>query len=90
MAKWQMKYRVDWDATDGRNGAAQQTVWETLMEMARFYGKAKEEDQGAVDLFLDLAKVFERVSFLWSGPGQHTSVTQARFDDCFAVISSTG
>ena len=44
-AKWQPKYRVDWDATDCRNGAAEQTVWETLMEMERFIGKAKEEDQ---------------------------------------------
>ena len=30
VAKWQMKYRVDWDAKDGRNGGVQQTVWETL------------------------------------------------------------
>ena len=63
MAKWQQKYRVDWDATDGRNGGAQPTVWEILMEMERF-GKAKEEDQGAVALLLDLAKAFERVSLL--------------------------
>ena len=33
---------VDWDATGGRNGEAQQTVWEILLEMERFYGKAKE------------------------------------------------
>ena len=33
-----------------------------LMKMERFHGKAKEEDQGAVALVLDLAKVFERVS----------------------------
>ena len=32
------------------------------MEMERFSGKAKEEDQGAVALVLDLAKAFERVS----------------------------
>ena len=42
VAKWQQKYRVDWDATDGRNGGAQQTVWETLVEMERFSGKAKK------------------------------------------------
>ena len=62
MAKWQLKYRVDWDATDGRNGGAQQTVWEMLMEMERFNGKAKAEEQGAVVLVSDLAKAFERVS----------------------------
>ena len=62
--KWKQKYRVDWDATDGRNGGAQQTVWEILLEMERIYFKAKEEDQGAVPWFLvlDLSKAFERVS----------------------------
>ena len=63
VAKWQQKYRVDWDATDGRNGGAQQTVWEILLEMERLNGKAKEEDLGALALVLDLAKAFERVSF---------------------------
>ena len=64
VAKWQQQYRVDWDATDGRNGGAQRTVWEILMEMERFNGKPKEEDQGAVALVLALAKAFERVSVL--------------------------
>ena len=64
MAKWQQKYRVDWDATDGRNRGAQRTVWEVLMEMERFIGKAKAEDQGAVALVLDLAKALERVRLL--------------------------
>ena len=35
VTKWQLKYRVEWDATDGRNGGAQQTVWEILMEMGK-------------------------------------------------------
>ena len=62
VAKWQLKYRVEWDATGGRNGGAQQTVWEILMEMERFDGKAKEGEQGAGALVLDLVKAFERVS----------------------------
>ena len=62
VAKWQLKYRVDCDAADGRNGGAQQTVWEIWMEMDRFDGKGKEEDQGAVALVLDLAKAFESQS----------------------------
>ena len=33
VAKWQQKYRVDWDATDGRKGGAQRTVWEVLVEI---------------------------------------------------------
>ena len=41
VAKWQQKYRVDWDATDGRNGGAQRTVWEVLMEMERLEWKGK-------------------------------------------------
>ena len=57
-----MKYRVDWDATDSRNGGAQRTVVEVLMEMKRINGRLKVEDRGAVALVLDLAKAFERVS----------------------------
>ena len=64
VAKWQQKCRVEWDATDGRNGGAQRTVWENWMEMERFFGRAKEEDQGAVALVVDLAKAFERDSLL--------------------------
>ena len=33
VAKWQQKYRVGWDATDGRIGGAERIVWETLLEM---------------------------------------------------------
>ena len=36
VAKWQHKYLVEWDVTDGRNGGAQRIVWEFLMEMERF------------------------------------------------------
>ena len=62
VATWQLKYRVDRDVTDGRNGGAQRTVWEVLMEMERDNRNAKEEDQGAVASVLDLAKAVERVS----------------------------
>ena len=53
---------MDWDAIDGRNGGAQRTVWDVLMEMERLNGRAKVEDRGAVALVLDLAKAFEGVS----------------------------
>ena len=62
VVKWQQKYRDDWDATDGRNGGAQRTVWEILLEVERFKCSAGEEDLGAVALVLDLAKAFERFS----------------------------
>ena len=61
MAKWQQKYRLEWDATNGRNRGAQRTVWEVFMEMDRYRERAGREDQGAVVLVLDLAKAFERV-----------------------------
>ena len=62
VANWQQKYRVGWDAADGRNGGAQATVWEVLMEMERYRYRAGKEDQGASALLLDLAKAFERVT----------------------------
>ena len=69
VARWQQKYRVDWDATDGRIGGARQTVWEILLETERFSGKSKEEDQGALASVLDLAKAFEWVSLPMVGLG---------------------
>ena len=48
------EYRVDGDATDGRNGGAQRTVWEILLEMERFQFRAGEADLGAVALVMDL------------------------------------
>ena len=90
VAKWQVKNRVDWDATDGGNGGAQRTVWEILMEMERFCGKAKEEDQGAAALVLDLAKVFRACQPRGGlGLGDAFSVSQERSCECCAVVSST-
>ena len=45
VAKWQQKYRMDWDATDGRRTTNRVRM---LMEMGRFCGNAEEEVQGAV------------------------------------------
>ena len=36
VAKQQEKFRIEWDATDGRNGGAERTLWETFLEMERF------------------------------------------------------
>ena len=88
VAKW-LKYRVEWDGTDGRNVGAQQTVWEIVMDVERCDGKAKEGEQGAVALVLDLAKAFERVSLPWYARGRRTSVSRGRSCGCCAVISST-
>ena len=45
VAKWQYKYRIGWDATDGRKGGAQRTVWEILLVMERFKYQTGEKDQ---------------------------------------------
>ena len=80
VAKWHQRYRIDWDAIDGRNGGAQRIVWEILMEVERFKYRASEKDLGAVALVFDLAKAFELVSFLvvwaWS---THFSVPKKIF-----------
>ena len=89
MAKWQQKCRFAWDATDGRNGGAQQTVWVMLMEMERLNGKAKEEDQGASALVLDLAKDFGRVSLPVVWLRQRTAASQGRSCECCAGTLST-
>ena len=68
VATWPPKYRVDWDVADGRNGGAQQTVWEIMTEMERFKYRG-EEELGAVAFMLDLAKAFERVDTSFKGGG---------------------
>ena len=90
VAKWQQKYRVDWDATDGRNGGARQTVWEMLLEMERFSGKAKKEDQGVLALVLDLATAFEQVSLpvVWAW-ATHFSFPRKILRVLYVGISST-
>ena len=88
VAKWQKKYRVDWDATDGRNGGAQQTVWDKSMEMERFNGKAKEIKVLQLGFWTWRRHLSGSVS-LWSGLGQRTSAFQGRSVECCAGISST-
>ena len=89
MAKWQQKYRVDWDAADGPSGGAQRTVWEVLMEMERFNGKAKAEDQGAVALVQTWRRHSSESALLWSGPGRRTSASQGRSCGCCVATLST-
>ena len=81
------KYRVDWDATAGRNGGAQQTVWEILMEMERFNGRAKAADQGALALVLDQAKALERVSLpvVWAW-ATHFRIPKEDFASAVGVL----
>ena len=82
VAKWQQKYRVDRDATDGGNGGAQRTVWKILMKMERLRGKTKEENQGAV-----WRRHSSESAFLW--PGLGISAFHGRFCGWCAVSSST-
>ena len=82
VAKWQQKYRADWDATDGR-----QTVWEILMDIERFYGEAKEEDQGAGTLVLGKG-LRECQPPCGVGLGRRTLASQGRHCGCCAVTLS--
>ena len=75
--------------TDGRNGGAQQTVWEVPLGVGGFNDKAKEEDQGALASVLDLAKAFERVSLPGCLLGQRTSTFEGRSCECCAGNLST-
>ena len=62
VAKWQQKYRVEWDVTDGRNGGAQRTIWKYCWKWRDLMEEQKQRIKVAVALVLDLAKAFERVS----------------------------
>ena len=35
VSRWQEWDRLGWDATDGRSGGAERSVWETLPEMTK-------------------------------------------------------
>ena len=87
IAKWQHKYRFQWDTIDGRNGGAERAVWETLLEMERFTYHAGERYQGATALLLDFAKDFERVSLC--GLGQGISTFSKTKHVCYAGPSNT-
>ena len=88
MAKWQQKYRVEWDATDGRSGGAERTVGrrETLLEMERFNCHAGEKDQGAVALVLDLAKLRPGQSPSGLGLGSEFQFSQEDFVGAMRVL----
>ena len=79
VAKWQQKCRVDWDATDGRNGRVQRTT------SRKFCGKWKGSN------IERKKKIRERWPWiwswrrhssgsvsLWSGPGRRTSASRRK------------
>ena len=63
----QQEHHVGWDATDGRKGGAECTVWETLLEMERCNHSAGEREQGAIALVHGVAT--GRRSPSWVGLG---------------------
>ena len=78
MAKWRERCRVEWDAIEGRNGGAQRTVWEILMEMERFTCRALYCGGGLGDA-LQLPKKILRVLY-WHFEQQR----KVHFDGCVA------
>ena len=82
--RWQQEYRVEWDATDGRNGQIA-LCGKPLSHMRRFDYRAGEKDQGTITLVLDVAKTLQRVSLpvVWAW-----ATFPKRFCVCSAVTSS--
>ena len=77
VAKWQQKYRAEWDATDGRNGGSQQTVWEVLMEKWRDLIEDKSRGSRGCGLgFWSWRRPSSGSVFLWCGPWRRTSASQ--------------
>ena len=57
----QQKYRVGWDATDGRNGGPSKRCGKFWWRWKDSMTKQKKKIKGASALVVDLAKAFERV-----------------------------
>ena len=77
---------LDWDATDGRNGGAQQTVWESIDGN----GKIKmEEQKQRIEVLWPWCWTLRRHSsesaFLWSGLGRRFSASHGRSCGCCPV-----
>ena len=83
------KYPVDWDATDGRNGGAQQRVWEILMEIEGSMARQKKRIKELEPWFWIWRRHPSGSVFLWSGLGQRTSASQGRYCESCAGTSST-
>ena len=75
VVKWQQTYRVEWDATDDRNGGAQRTEREKIKELWPWSWTCRRPSSEAASL--------------WSGFGRRTSASQGRYCGCFVGISST-
>ena len=83
VAKWQHKCRIDWDAPDGRNGGAQRTVWEILME------EQQQKNKELCPWSWTWQRHSSESASLWSGLGRRTSASQERSCGCFVGTSST-
>ena len=71
--------------TDGRNGGAEPSVWETLLEMERFDCRVGEKDQGAIT-------AFERASLpvVWAWPTRFDLARKILRLCCAAVLNIRG
>ena len=91
MMKWEQRYRIEWDATHGRNGGAQRTVWEMLMEMERFKYRAQEETPSSGSVLPVVRAWATRFSFprkilrVLCGYFEHQRRVQ--FEGCVAVAA---
>ena len=82
------KYRIDWEATDGRNGGAKRTVRETLVEEKSITMQEKDIKKRQrwclLSRKLSSGSVFQRC-----GRGRRVSNSPGRYCGCYAGTSST-
>ena len=86
VAKWQHKDRIEWDTTDGRNGGAQRTVWETLLGMDRYHHAGEKE---RLRWCLIRRQPWRELAFQSCGLGRRISTSPQRSCVCYAASSNT-
>ena len=72
VSRWQQRHRIGWDATDGRNGVAERTVW------LRWKGSTTAWEKR----LLNWLKQWSALAFQSCGLGRRTSTFPGRFCVC--------
>ena len=90
VAKWQQKCRVEWDATDGRNGGAQRTVVGSIDGNGEILmGRQKQKIKELWPWSWIWRRHLSESAFLWSGLGRRISASQGKYCGYCAVTFST-
>ena len=90
VVKWQQRYRIEWDATDGRNGGAPRAVWGNWLEMEMFEPQAGEKRSASRSPRLGLGEGLQAgQSPSGLGLGDALQLPKRRSCGCFVGILST-